>query len=267
MFIEFSYEFAGERHYITPQPEHINREQLIILSGNVEPRVRCEITINSQEYMDYFDILVKPYWAPRGAAHFLYLVRSKYYDGVAFNRVVPEFLTQFGIAMDYNMRMERREDTILDDVPLPNMQFKPGFISFAGSGMDSRTTEIFIVDPEASEEQLRAFGENSWETPFAVVAGDVSTSAVTNIYAGYGDMPPWGNGETVLSWCVDSLRSRTNNRSTVQFILSGPEPHRIYDADGYTTYLLKHFPKLDYIDRCYIIDELVIDSNVSEGEF
>ena len=217
MFIEFSYEFGGERHYITPQPENVNNEQLIILSGYVEPRVRCEITIISQEYMDYFDVLIKPYWAPRGAAHFLDLVRNKYYDGVAFNRVVPEFLTQFGIAMDYNTRMERREATILDDVRLQNMQFKPGFISFAGSGQDSRTTEIFIVDPKASEDQLRAFGENSWETPFAVVAGDVSTSAVTKIFAGYGDMPPWGNGKTV--WCVDSLRSRTNNRSTVQFII------------------------------------------------
>ncbi len=50
-------------------------------------------------------------------------------------------------------------------------------------------------------------------------------------------------------------------------LLSGPEPHMIYGADGYTTYLLKHFPKLDYIDRCYIIDEVDADDNVSEGEF
>lgn len=195
LFIEFSYDFGGVRHYVNPQPGNPNDEQFIILSGDDEPRVRCEITINSQERMDYFDILVKPYWAPRGASHFLHLVRSKYYDGAVFNRVVPGFLTQFGIAKDYTMRMERREQTIWDDFPMQGMQFEPGFISFAGSGFDSRTTEIFIVDSAASDEQLHAFGENSWETPFAVVAGDVRESAVTKIYAGYGDMPPWGNGE------------------------------------------------------------------------
>ena len=153
--------------------------------------------------MDYFDILVKPYWAPMGASHFLHLIRSKYYDGVAFNRVVPGFLTQFGIAKEYNTRMEQRDGNIWDDIPIQGMQFEPGFISFAGNGVNSRTTEIFIVDPEASEEQLGAFGENSWETPFAVVAGDFSTSAVTKIYSGYGDMPPWGNGKTILTWIAD----------------------------------------------------------------
>lgn len=51
------------------------------------------------------------------------------------------------------------------------------------------------------------------------------------------------------------------------FHLSGPDPSRIYDADGYTLYLLKSFPKLDYIDRCFIIDEVSNDNDVSEGEF
>ena len=270
MFTEFSYDFGGVRHYVNVPPGNANGEQFIILCGSVEPRVRCEITVHSQHLMDYFDILVKPYWAPRGASHFLHLVRNNYYNGVAFNRVVPGFLTQFGIAKDYNMRMERRDDKIWDDFPIEGMRFEPGFISFAGSGFDSRTTEIFIVDPAASEEQLRAFGANTWETPFAVIAGDVRASAVPKIYSGYGDMPPWGNGEIALSHRdVYTSVCFTNDLSlSINFTsLLGPDPSRIYDADGYTFYLLTNFPKLDYIDRCYIIDELGADKNISQGEF
>jgi len=228
---EFSYEVGGTRHFVTPPPGNVNGEQFIMLSGETDGvRVRCEITINSQQYMDYLDILVKPYWAPRAAARFLELVRSKYYDGVAFNRVVPDFLTQFGIGKDYFVRTKERELTIWDDFP-NDIKFEPGYISFAGSGHDSRTTELFVVMPGTSTEQLEKFGENSWETPFAVIDGDVDKSALNKIYSGYGDMPPFAKG---------------------------PDIAKIYKADGYTTYLPKKFPKLDYVDRCYIIEEVVI---------
>merc|ERR1712127_823118 len=89
--------------------------------------------------------------------------------------------------------------------------------------------EIFIVMPGASPEQREKFGENSWETPFALIEGDVGKSGLNKIYSGYGDMPPFDKG---------------------------PDPAKIYAVDGYTTYLPKSFPKLDYIDRCYIVDEV-----------
>ena len=107
---EFSYEMDGERHYVTPPPGNVNDEQFIMVAGSTDGyRVRCEVSVNSQQYMDYLDILVKPYWAPRAASRFLELVRNGYYDGVAFNRVVPNFLTQFGIAKDYVTRTRERE--------------------------------------------------------------------------------------------------------------------------------------------------------------
>ena len=34
----------------------------------------------------------------------------------------------------------------------------------------------------------------------------------------------------------------------------GPDSARIYEVDGYE-YLAKEFPKLDYIDVCYIVGE------------
>jgi len=51
------------------------------------------------------------------------------------------------------------------------------------------------------------------------------------------------------------------------FLYSGPDSSKIYDVDGYTTYLPKKFPKLDYIDRCYVVDEVGLGDDQSEGEF
>jgi cyclophilin family peptidyl-prolyl cis-trans isomerase len=271
---EFSYEVDGQRHYVTPPPGNANNEQFMILAGASEGfRVRCEITVQSQLSMDSLDIIVKPYWAPRGAARFLELVRSKYYDGVVFNRVVPNFLTQFGIAKDYATRTKERELTIWDDFP-KGIKFEPGMLSFAGSGHDSRTTEIFVVMPGVSEEQAAKFGANSWEVPFAVIDGDVNKSALPKIYSEYGDMPPFANGEcvVVVRWSVPFLRSSSfhvlGQLSPSDLVLlvfyhcSGPDSSKIYEADGYKTYLPKKFPQLDYVDSCYIVDEV----GISDGQ-
>jgi len=228
---EFSYVIGDKRHFVNPPPGNINGEQFLVIAGDSEGfRVRCEITVNSQQYMDYLDILVNPYWAPRGASRFLELVRDKYYDGSAFNRVVPNLLTQFGIGKDYGARTKAKDVILWDDFPM-QIPFEAGTISFAGSGHDSRSAEIFIVSPGVSKENLDKLGENSWETPFAKIEGDVSKSALKKIYSGYGDMPPFGKG---------------------------PDPSNIYDTEGYTTYLPKKFSKLDYVDRCYIVDEVGI---------
>jgi len=233
---EFSYEVDGQRHYITPR-HNAKGESFNILAGNSEGyHVRCLIN----EYMDSFDIIVDPFWAPRGAARFLELVRSKYYDGVAFHRVLPNFLTQFGIARDYATRIREREVKMWDDFP-KKTKFEPGMILFAGNGPDSRTTEIIVVMPGMPEQQLEELGENSWEVPFAVIAGDVNKSALMKIYHGYGDNE-------------DSLAN-------------GPDPSKIYEADGYTAYLPRKFPELDYIDSCFIVDEVGFSDELSEGEF
>eukprot|EP00804_Cyclotella_cryptica_P015136 CCRYP_000687-RA/>CCRYP_000687-RA protein AED:0.30 eAED:0.30 QI:184/1/1/1/1/1/2/464/280 len=192
---EFAYRFEGEMHYVSVDRPNANDEQLIVLSGrNEEIRIRCDVTINSGQGADSLGILVKPYWAPRGAARFLELVRMGYYDGVVFNRVVPKFLTQFGIGTDYETRTRVREYTIWDDFDA-RIAFEPGFVSYAGSGPDSRTAEIFIVMPGASQEQLARFGENAWETPFGFVEGDVENGPLSKIYSGYGDMV------SLLSFC------------------------------------------------------------------
>src|SRR3989441_13326936 len=47
-----------------------------------------------------FVIAVHRAWAPHGADRFYNLVRSGFYDGVRFFRVIPGFMAQFGIHGD-----------------------------------------------------------------------------------------------------------------------------------------------------------------------
>ncbi|KAL3775592.1 hypothetical protein ACHAW5_003495 [Stephanodiscus triporus] len=234
-----NYDLGGKRYYVSIGPGNEFGETFIVLAGKIEGiLVRCDLSVNSRERMDRLDILVKPYWAHRGASHFLDLVREGYYDGVVFHRMVPNLLTQFGIARDYNARTKARKNTIRDDRAL-GIKFEPGYLSFAGNGVNSRTTEVFVVNPGVSEADLKEFGKNSWERPFGFIVGDVNNSAISNVYSGYGDMFPFGNG---------------------------PDSNKIYDVDGYTTYIPQEFPKLDYIDRCYIVDEVRLGNGMSNGE-
>src|SRR5437660_8509787 len=62
-----------------------------------------------------FVIAVHRAWAPRGADRFYNLVRSGYYDGVRFFRVIPGFMAQLGIHGDTGVTAAWRERRIADD--------------------------------------------------------------------------------------------------------------------------------------------------------
>jgi hypothetical protein len=96
-------------------------------------------------------------------------------------------------------------------------------MSYAGSGSNSRTTEMFFVMPGCPPHQLAAFGKNPWETPFAKLADQASLDVVGRFFS-YGDMPPYGKGV---------------------------EPQKVY-SQGYA-YLSQNFPNLDYFSKCEIV--------------
>jgi len=220
----FSYDFGGERHFEETHENTASTFIKVLLGGKTDVSVKCTTTVNGRNLSgNELSIKVIPWWSPRGASWFLHLVRTGYYDGVALNRIVPGFLSQLGIGANYEKRTEYRNRPIPDDpIPNPPVKFHPGMMSYAGSGPDSRTTEVFIVMPNTPQEQLDYFGRESWETPFAFVE-DLEESPVSQWQA-YGDMPPNGDG---------------------------PDPHRIYEEGGYE-YLEQNFPKMDYIERCWV---------------
>jgi cyclophilin family peptidyl-prolyl cis-trans isomerase len=77
---------------------------------------------------------------------------------------------------------DRRWAAIPDDKNR-NIAVKKGYLAFAGNGVNSRTTQMWIAFQDSS-----TLGHAAWETPF----GYVSQSTLPNvdkIYTGYGDMP------------------------------------------------------------------------------
>ena len=167
---------------------------------------------------DTFVVEVHPKWAPLGAARFLELVDEgdKFWKGIRFFRVIDGFMAQFGIAGKPDMAKEWRTKTIKDD-PVIESNVR-GFLSFATSGADSRTTQMFInlVDNKNLDDMGFA--------PFAKVVGD-GMKVVDQIYSGYGEGAPGGNG---------------------------PDQSRI-QAEG-NKYLKRQFPNLAYVKSVRRVD-------------
>jgi len=219
----FVYYLQGEREVLTISAD---TQVYVIGVDSADHDDDSSIPVECSTTEGNLRITVKPQWSPRGAARFLDLVSINFFKGCALNRVVKKFLTQFGISQNYDFRTNYRSATIQDDVPISNLAFQPGFMAYAGSGPNSRTTEMFVVMPGTTEHQLQHFGDNPWETPFGYVhPGDV-TAVVAEWYS-YGDMPPWGKG---------------------------PNPQLIYKEDGYDEYLANDFPEMSYIHDCKILD-------------
>jgi peptidyl-prolyl cis-trans isomerase A (cyclophilin A) len=81
-----------------------------------------------------FTIEVTRSLSPNGADRFYNLVRSGYFTDIAFFRVIPGFMCQFGIHGDPNVAAKWREANIGNNVNLDDMGFSPfGKVS---DGMD-----------------------------------------------------------------------------------------------------------------------------------
>ena len=89
-----------------------------------------------------FTVEVTRSLAPNGADRFYNLVRSGYFKDIAFFRVIPGFMCQFGIHGDPAISAKWREASIPDD-PVKGSNTR-GMITFAKAGPNSRTTQLFI---------------------------------------------------------------------------------------------------------------------------
>ena len=203
---------AGKRHMITP-PE-----------GGKLSMVCCETTEGN------LAMVVHHKWAPIGAAHFMDMVKAKYFDStVPFMRCIKGFLCQFGLNSD--PAMSKKFNKSLQDDPnwLPEgpkhrqnergvKRFAQGYLAYAGGGKNTRGNQL-IVSLEANGPLA---GGSPWEVPWGELVGKESFETLSKIYTGYGeDGPPQG---------------KLGNR-------------------GMDEELTKKFPKIDYVNKCVLVHE------------
>ncbi len=118
--------------------------------------------------------------APRGADRFYELVTNRFYEQTRFYRVVPGFITQWGIHGDTAVSAKWQDATIADDPPrTPNVR---GTVSFAANGKNSRATEIFVATGDN-----RATLDKQNFAPFGNVIDGMDV--VEKISAEYGEEP------------------------------------------------------------------------------
>lgn len=126
-----------------------------------------------------FVIQVHRDWAPVGAARFEELVKADFYNECKFFRVVKTFMVQFGIQGNPEVMAEWRDKKIKDD-PVRKSN-KKGYVTFATSGPNSRTTQVFINYVNNS------FLDNQGFAPFGEVIEGMDV--VEKLYGEYGESP------------------------------------------------------------------------------
>jgi peptidyl-prolyl cis-trans isomerase A (cyclophilin A) len=118
-------------------------------------------------------------WSPRGADRFHELVNAGYFTDIAFIRVLPGFVAQFGMHGDPAVNGRWEDKPILDDPVVQSN--KRGTIVFATSGPNTRGNQFFINYSDNTRLDAMGF------SPFGRVVEGMSL--VDSIYAGYGETP------------------------------------------------------------------------------
>lgn len=130
------------------------------------------------------DIEVVRAWSPAGADRFHNLVRAGFFENVAFYRVLPGFVAQFGMHPVPAVN-EAWLDAPLPDEPVvyPNQRLT---LTYAKAGPNTRTTQLFFNYRDNSE----VLDAQGFAPIGIVIAG---SDVLLRIHGEYGDFPPLGN--------------------------------------------------------------------------
>jgi len=133
-----------------------------------------------------FTITVTRAWSPLGADRFYNLVKHHFYDNASFFRVLnnPPFMAQFGVSA-YPAVSAAWEKAEIKDDPVTQSNVR-GYVSFATSGPNTRTTQVFIN--YGDNKRLDSMGFS----PFGVVTDGLNV--VDSFYGDYGEGAPDGGG-------------------------------------------------------------------------
>lgn len=151
----------------------------------------------------------KPSWSPNGVTRFEKLTEVGFWDGCRVFRVLPGFISQFGINGNPTTQALWRSNIADDVVKVGNTR---GTVVFATAGKNTRTTQIFINTGN------NYFLDKQGFSPIGEVVEGMDI--VDKLYSGYGEGAPQGKGP---------------NQGLIQ-------------AKG-NEYLEKQFPKLSYFSK------------------
>lgn len=163
-----------------------------------------------------FDIEAKREWSPEGVDRLYQLIKSEFYTDIAVFRVVPNFVAQFGIHND-SILNDSWDKYKVNDEPVVESNNK-GAISFARSGVKTRTSQIFINLKDNNRlDEVDYSGVKGFPVIAKVIAG---MDNVAKFYGGYGDK---------LGMRQDSIQKYGNK------------------------FIRKNYPKVDFIYKAYIL--------------
>lgn len=192
-------------------------------SSNSEPKEETKkagpapdvFKVNFDTSKGTFIVEVHRDWAPYGVDHLYELVKAGFYDGDRFFRVVRGFVVQFGINGDPATHRRWAAINIPDD--RPTQANARGTLTYAASSMpNSRSTQLFVNLKDNSQ----SLNPQGFAPMGQVIQG---MDVVDDLYAGYGEMGPGGQG---------------------------PDPTQL-QMEG-NSYVTAKFPHLDYIKTATI---------------
>lgn len=163
----------------TPAPSSGNLLDPTTLNATAPATFRAKLTTTKGDIV----IEVTRAWAPRGADRFYNLVRAGFFSDVAFFRVLPGFMAQFGISGRPDVARVWQNANIQDD-PVKQSNSR-GKVTFATAGPNTRSTQFFINFGN------NAGLDNQGFAPFGEVVEGMAT-VVDKIYSGYGETPDQG---------------------------------------------------------------------------
>lgn len=134
-----------------------------------------ETDVNVRMKTSKGDILLKllPNEGPNAASNFVYLVKSKFYDGLTFHRVISDFMAQGGDPTGTGMGGPGYQ--FADDPVSPTSShvfaqsfngkewtmYKEGTLAMANGGADTNGSQFFIMNADAPMDgpKYSIFGE------------------------------------------------------------------------------------------------------------
>ncbi len=148
-------------------PDHLAWQQ------QAQDSFKVKITTTQGDFV----IKVITEWAPIGATRFYHLVKNGFFDDSRFFRVRAGFIAQFGIPGDPDVTSRWRSNEMKDD-PVIQSNLR-GFLAYAMTGPDTRTTQIYINLQDNERLDAQGFA------PFGQVI--VGMQVVDQLYAEYGE--------------------------------------------------------------------------------